>query len=279
VEAEDRLLPAEEPEASEVVEAAFNAEGIHVHTGVAAQRIESHNGLINVMLTSGTKLTSERLLVATGRMIDLSGLGLETVGLNATGRFIPVDERMRAADGIWAMGDVTGKALFTHVALYQSAIVAADILGEDHSPARYDAVPRVTFTDPEVGAVGMTESAALAAGMDVNVAVKQLPTTFRGWLHASAGGIIKLIAERKTGILVGATAAGPHGGEMLGLLSLAVHARVPLVELRSMIYGFPTFYAGIGEALGAYGRGLATVIDPTYQGFEMPKKIGATNGG
>ena len=183
---------------------------------------------------------------------------------------------MRAADGIWAMGDVTGKSMFTHVALYQSAIVAADILGEDHPKARYNAIPRATFTDPEVGAVGMTEAEALAAGLDVVVAVKQLPATFRGWLHASTGGIIKLVADRSTGVLVGATAVGPHGGEMLGLLSLAVHGRVPLGEMRSMIYAFPTFYGGIGEAVGAYGRGLATVLDPGYQSFEVLDEVGAS---
>jgi pyruvate/2-oxoglutarate dehydrogenase complex dihydrolipoamide dehydrogenase (E3) component len=269
VEAGDRILPAEEPETSEAVEAAFAAEGIDVHTGAAVQRVGSRDGLIVATLTSGAELVSERLLVATGRTVDLSDLGLESAGLDGTARFIQVDERMRAADGIWAMGDVTGKAMFTHVALHQSAIVAAEILGKDHPPARYDAVPRVTFTDPEVGAVGMTEADALAAGLDVVVVVKQLPATFRGWLHGSGSGIIKLIADRKTGVLVGATAVGPHGGEMLGLLSLAVHARVALAELRSMIYAFPTFYGGIGEAVGAYGRGLSTVIDPPYQGFEV----------
>jgi pyruvate/2-oxoglutarate dehydrogenase complex dihydrolipoamide dehydrogenase (E3) component len=275
VEAGDRLLPGEEPEASEVLEAAFAAEGIDVRTGSAAQRVGSRDGSIFVTLDGGAELASQRLLVATGRTVDLSGLGLEEAGLNGTGRFIQVDERMRAADGMWAMGDVTGVAMFTHVALYQSAIVAADILGEDHAPARYDAVPRVTFTDPEVGAVGMTESDALAAGLDVVVVVKQLPATIRGWLHGSGGGIIKLIADRKTGVLVGATAVGPHGGEMLGLLNLAVHARVPLAELRGMIYAFPTFYGGIGEAVGAYGRGLTVALDPTYQGAEVLDGIGA----
>ncbi len=278
VEAADRLLPAEEPEVSEVVEAAFAAEGIEARTRAAVQRVGSQDGLIFVTLAGGEELTSERLLVATGRTINLSGLGLESAGLDGTARYIEVDERMRAANGIWAMGDVTGKAMFTHVALYQSAIIAADILGEDHPPARYDAVPRVTFTDPEVGVVGMTESDARAAGLDVVVAVKQLPGTFRGWLHASGGGIIKLIADRKTGILVGATVAGPHGGEMLGLLTLAVHARVPLAELRSMIYAFPTFYGGIGEAVGAYGRGLVTVIDPAYQGLKALDTVGAAEG-
>ncbi|HEX6384752.1 MAG TPA: NAD(P)/FAD-dependent oxidoreductase, partial [Anaerolineae bacterium] len=242
VEASDRLLPAEEPEAAAVVEAAFAAEGIDVCTGAAAERVEARGGSIVVTLAGGAQVASERLLVATGRTVDLSGLGLESAGLDGAARFIQVDERMRAADGIWAMGDVTGKAMFTHVALHQSAIVAADILGQEHPPARYDAVPRAIFTDPEVGAVGMTESDALNARLDVVVAVKQLPATFRGWLHASSGGIIKLVADRETGVLVGATAAGPHGGEMLGLLTLAVHARVTLAELRSMIYAFPTFY-------------------------------------
>jgi pyruvate/2-oxoglutarate dehydrogenase complex dihydrolipoamide dehydrogenase (E3) component len=275
VEAGEHLLPAEEPEASEAVVTAFAAEGIDVHAGAEVQRIGSRHGSIVVTLAGGAELVGERLLLATGRTVDLSELGLESAGLDGTARFIQVDERLRAADGIWAMGDVTGKAMFTHVALHQSAIVAADILGEDHPPARYDAVPRVTFTDPEVGVVGMTEMDALAAELDVVVTVKQLPATFRGWLHGAGGGIIKLVADRKTGVLVGATAVGPQGGEMLGLLSLAVHTRVALAELRSMIYAFPTFYGGIGEAMGAYGRGLSTVIDPTYQGFKVLDAVGA----
>lgn len=277
VEASDRLLPAEEPEASEVVTAAFAAEGIKVYTNSVVQQVGSRDGAIVVTLAEGVELTSERLLVATGRTVDLSGLGLESVGLSGSVPFLQTDERMLVTDGIWAMGDITDKGMFTHVALYQSAIIAANILGEDHPPARYDAVPRVTFTDPEVGSVGMTEANALAAGLDVVVAVKQLPATFRGWLHASGGGIIKLIADRNTGVLVGATAAGPHGGEILGLLSLAVHAHIPLAELRSMIYAFPTFYSAIGEAMGAYGRGLATVLDPAYQGFAALDAVGNTD--
>lgn len=275
VEAADRLLPAEEPEASEVIEAAFTSEGIGVHTGEAVNRVASRKASIVVTLAGGTEIESERLLVATGRRVDLDGLGLEAAGLDGTARFIQVDERMHAADGIWAMGDVTGKAMFTHVALYQSAIVAADILGLDHPPARYDAVPRVTFTDPEVGAIGLSEADARASGLDVVVIVKQLPATFRGWLHGADYGVINLVVDRKTGVLVGATVAGPRGGEMLGMLALAVHSRIPVEELRSMIYAFPTFYGGIGEAIGAYGRGLSTVIDPPYKDFDLLDALGA----
>ncbi len=278
VEAGDRLLPPEEPEASAAVEAAFDAEGIKVLTGAAVQRVESRNGAIVLALAGGAEVKGRRLLVATGRKVDLGDLGLEAAGLDGTAPFIPVDEHMRAAEGIWAMGDVTGKAMFTHMAAHQAAIVAADILGEDHAPARYDAVPRVTFTDPQVGAVGLTEVDALAAGLDVVVAVKQLGATFRGWIDAAGPEVIKLIADRKTGILVGATAVGPEGGEMLGFLSLAIHARVPMAELRSMIYAYPTFHGAIGEAIGAYGRGLATVIDPEYKGFEALDSVGDAGG-
>ena len=275
VEAADRLLPAEEPEASQALEAAFAAEGIAVHAGAAAEKVAPGDGSIIVTLAGGAQLESERLLVATGRTPNSDDLGLETAGLDPDAPFIAVDEWMRAADGIWAMGDVTGRAMFTHVALYQSAIVAAAILGHDHPPARYDAVPRATFTDPEVAAVGLTEAQARAAGLDVTVAVKRLPYTFRGWLHATGNGVIKLVADRKTGRLVGATVAGPHGGEMLGFLTLAVHARVPLADLRAMIFAFPTFHGAIGEALGAYGRGLMTVLDPEYEGHRALDAAGA----
>jgi pyruvate/2-oxoglutarate dehydrogenase complex dihydrolipoamide dehydrogenase (E3) component len=274
VEAADRLIPAEEPEASAVLAAAFADEGIVVRTGSAVERVAARDGAMVVSLAGGAEVTAERLLVATGRRVDLSGLGLERVGLSSTDRAIPVDDRLRAGDGLWAMGDVTGKAMFTHVALYQSAIIATDILGRHHPPARYDAVPRVTFTDPEIGAVGLTEKDARKAGQEVVVVVKQLPATFRGWLHASGGGVIKLVVDRTSGVIVGATTAGPHGGEMLGLLNLAVHARLPLAELNSMIYAFPTFYGAIGEAIGAYARGLTTVLDPAYEGVGQLEAIG-----
>jgi pyruvate/2-oxoglutarate dehydrogenase complex dihydrolipoamide dehydrogenase (E3) component len=268
VEAGPRLLPGEEPEASSVVESAFAAEGIHVCTGAPAERVEWRNGSVRLTLSGGRELTGERLLVAAGRRADLGGLGLESVGLDPRARFIAVDDRLRAADGIWAMGDVTGKAMFTHVALHQSAIVAAGILGLEYPAASYHAVPRVSFTDPEVASVGVSEAAARAEERDVVVVVKQVSATFRGWLHRAGHGMIKLVADRGTGTLLGASVVGPDAGEVLSMLTLAVHVRLPLSELRSMIYAFPTFHGGVGEALGAYGRGLSTVIDPEYRGFE-----------
>ena len=267
VQSRDRLLVREEPEVSETLEAAFQNEGIDVRTRARAERIERRSGAIAVTVSGGTVITGERLLVATGRVVDLNGLGLESVGLDSKARKIEVDDRMRAADGIWAMGDVTGKSLQTHVAEYQSAIIAAQILGQDHPPARYDAVPRGIFTDPEVGAVGMTEAQASEAGLDTAIALKWLPLTFRGLIDGVDRGFIKLIADRNSGVLVGATVVGPRGTDMLGMLNLAVHARIPIAELKTMIYAFPSYYGTIGEALGVR-RGLTTVLDPDYRGAE-----------
>jgi pyruvate/2-oxoglutarate dehydrogenase complex dihydrolipoamide dehydrogenase (E3) component len=164
------------------------------------------------------------------------------------------------------------------VALYQSAIVAADIMEKMFPPAQYHAVPRATYTDPEVGAVGLTEAQADEQGIPVVSVVKQLPATFRGWLHGAGEGIIKFVADREHGILVGATAVGPRGAEMLGFLNLAVQARVPVIELQSMIYAFPSFYGAIGEGLGAYGRGLMAAMDPTYDGFDALDEVGRPGG-
>lgn len=268
VDSKDRLLHREEPEASREIEGAFASEGIEVRLGVRAERAAARNGSIVVTTDDGHEVVGERLLVAAGRTVDVSDLGLASVGLDSDATHLEPDENMRVTEGLWAMGDVTRRGFYSHVALYQSAIVAAQILGEAHPPAEYHAVPRATFTDPEVGSVGMTEAQAREAGLDVAVAIKRLPATFKGLVEATEHGIIKLIVDRATGQLVGATAVGPHGAEMLGLLNLAVHERLPLSTLRSMIYAFPTYYGAMGAAVGAWGRGLMLALDPQYDGLE-----------
>jgi pyruvate/2-oxoglutarate dehydrogenase complex dihydrolipoamide dehydrogenase (E3) component len=152
---------------------------------------------------------------------------------------------------VWAVGDITGAGLFTHMALHQARIIVADILGRETTAADGAALARVTFTDPEVGAVGLSEEAARAAGLDVVTATKKVGETALGWLHGPGNeGVIKLVADRATETLVGATSVGPHGGEVLSMLALAVHAQVPVSTLRSMIYAYPTFHKGIEDALG-----------------------------
>ncbi len=250
VEALDRLLPLEEPAAGDLLAEVFRAEGIDVITGTAAANV-AYDGVFRVELADGRVVTGEKLLIATGRRIDLAGIGADTLGIDlATTRVLPVDEHLRVTDGVWAVGDVTGRGAFTHVAMYQAKIAVADILGEPHTPADYAALPRVTFTDPEVGSVGLSAQAAADAGIDVAVGRADVPSTARGWIHKVGNeGFIQLVADRSRGVLVGATSMGPSGGEVLGLLTLAVHARTPIEELRSMIYAYPTFHRGIEDAL------------------------------
>ena len=125
-------------------------------------------------------VSGERLLVTTGRQARLGELGLDSVGLDPGQRFLRVDDRMRVADGIWAVGDVTGHGAFTHMAMYQAGIAVRDILGEQGPPADYRALPRVTFTDPEIGAVGLTEQQARERGLTVQVGMTQLASSARG---------------------------------------------------------------------------------------------------
>jgi len=250
VEALDRLLPLEEPEAGQILADVLKAEGVSVITGTAAASV-SHDGSFHVILSDGNELIADELLIATGRRVDLAGIGVDSIGVDVKARALPVDDHLRVTDGVWAVGDVTGKGAFTHVAMYQSKVIVADILGKPHTPADYAALPRVTFTDPEVGSVGMSVAAAEEAGIDVMIGRAQVPSTARGWLHKTGNeGFIQLVADTKRGILVGATSMGPNGGEVLGLLTLAVHARTPIDELRSMMYAYPTFHRGIEDALG-----------------------------
>ena len=251
VEGAGRLLSAEEPEAGELLADVLAREGITVVTD-AKVSAAAHDGTVFTLTVDDRELTAQHLLVATGRTADLSALGLDSVGLSSDAKWLEVDEHLRAGDGLWAVGDVTGKGAFTHVAMYQSAIAVADILNREHGTARYDALPRVTFTDPEVGAVGLTEHAARTLGIRVRTGVAQVPSSARGWIHkAGNDGFIKLVEDADRGVLVGATSAGPMGGEVLGALVVAVHARVPVSSLRTMMYAYPTFHRGIEDALRA----------------------------
>jgi pyruvate/2-oxoglutarate dehydrogenase complex dihydrolipoamide dehydrogenase (E3) component len=148
------------------------------------------------------------------------------------------------------VGDVTGIGPFTHVSMYQARIAAPDILGQDPPPADYRALPRVTFTDPEIGSVGLSQRAAEERGLSVRVGVAQVPDSARGWIHKAGNrGFIKVVEDADRGVLVGATSAGPVGGEVLSMLTLAVHAEVPVEQLRRMIYAYPTFHRGVEDAL------------------------------
>lgn len=248
VEGERHILSMEEVEACELLQDTFKAEGIAVATGAKATSVSTKHGKIYVQLQEGQDVSGEKLLVATGRKADLAKLNVEAAGLDPKARFVEVDDHLRAGDGLWALGDVTGKGLFTHVAMYQAAIVVKDILGQDVEPADYAGLPRVTFTDPEVGAAGLTEAKAREQGIDVAVGKSDIASSTRGWIHKGEG-FIKLVADKQRGVLVGATSAGPCGGEVLSMLALAIHARVPVKTLGTMIYAYPTFHRAIESAV------------------------------
>ncbi len=251
-EASDRVLPAEEPEASAVVQQALSDDAVTVRTGTKVTRAFQRGDSVGLELGDGTTVVADRLLVATGRRTELADLGVDVLGVDTSATALPVDDRLRVAPGVWAVGDVTGKGAFTHVATYQAQIVVREVLGQETPAADYRALPRVTFTDPEIGGVGFTERQAKDAGLRVRTGLAQVPSSARGWIHkAGNSGVIKLVEDADRGVLVGATSAGPAGGEVLGALAVAVHGEVATERLRQMMYAYPTFHRAIEDALNA----------------------------
>ena len=251
VEVADRVLAPEEPEASRLVAEVLAGEGVRLVTGAQVASASHADGRFTLDLGE-EQVSADRLLVAAGRRPNIADVGLETVGLDPQARSVPVDGRMRAGEGLWAVGDITGKGAFTHMSMYQAAVAIRDILGEDGPEASYHAVPRVTFTDPEVGSVGMTERQAREAGLTVQVGTTDLASSTRGWIHGGQG-LVKVVADADRGVLVGATVVGPSGGEVLSMLVTAVHAEVPVETLRSMVYAYPTFHRAVEAALADLG--------------------------
>jgi pyruvate/2-oxoglutarate dehydrogenase complex dihydrolipoamide dehydrogenase (E3) component len=248
VEAADRVAAREEPEASAVLTAVLRDEGVEVRTGVEVERVD-HDGVFHVRI-GGEVAEADELLLAAGRVNNLRDIGLETVGLDPGAATVEVDGHLRAGDRLWAIGDITGRGAFTHVSRYQAAGAVADILGRDGPEADYRAVSRVVFTDPELGAVGLTERQARAAGLNVRVGRAEIERSARGWLHGpGTTGIVKVVEDADRGVLVGGTVVAPYGGEVLGLLVTAVHGEVPVARLRTMHYAYPTFHRTIEAAL------------------------------
>jgi pyruvate/2-oxoglutarate dehydrogenase complex dihydrolipoamide dehydrogenase (E3) component len=234
VEGAARLLPREPRPLGEALADALRRDGIELALGVHATAARREAGHYVLQLDDGRSLTGDRLLVATGRRPRVDGLGLETVGVTASGRGIPVDARLRAGERLWAVGDVNGIWQLTHVGKYQARVVAANILGEPRE-ANYDAVPRVVFTDPQAASVGAAEAAFSATAPVSEVA--RAATYTRA--YAESNGFMTLLSDGEG--LTGAYALGPEAGEWLQQATLAIRARVPLAVLRDTIQPFPTF--------------------------------------
>lgn len=245
-----RIVAPEEPEASEVLAEVFKREGIDLHTGVQIQAVRAGGDGVELELADGRTFTAERLLVAAGRKQHIPEIGLDTVGLDPKARVLDVDDHMRVADGIYAVGDVTGKGPFTHVAVWQARVLIAHLLGRKEPFGGYAGLAWVTFTDPEIGRVGLSEQQARDRGLSVAIGTSEIASNTRGWIHGPGNdGFVKLVADADRQVLVGATVMAPGGGEILGLLTLAVHAEVPLWTLRTMHYAYPTLHRAVSEAL------------------------------
>jgi pyruvate/2-oxoglutarate dehydrogenase complex dihydrolipoamide dehydrogenase (E3) component len=231
VEGMDHLLPREPKPLGDAVAAALAADGIEIHLGRHATSARRVDGDFVLDLGDGVELHGDRLLVATGRRPRVDGLGLETIGLD--GR-IEVDARMRVADGVWAIGDVTGVWPLTYVGKYQGRIAAANILGEPRE-ADYAAVPRVVFTDPQAAAVGESDGPVTAT-----VSLAEVPRTATYTrAYDTKPGFLTLVSDGER--LTGAYAVGPEAGEWLQQATLAIRARVPLAVFEDVIQPFPTF--------------------------------------
>ncbi|MDA2806957.1 dihydrolipoyl dehydrogenase family protein [Nocardiopsis suaedae] len=239
----DHLLGREEPEVGAEAAAALERDGARVRTGTkVVKAFRDDAGLSALELDDGSRVEAEVVLAATGRTPNTAGLGLEEQGVDVGRRGLEVDDRCRAAEGLWAVGDVTGVAALTHVAKYQGRVVADNLLGRDRR-ADYTAVPRVLFTDPETAAVGLTARQAAERGIATASAEVDLPTELaRPWTYSTdPRGRLGVLADTGRRVLIGAWAVAPMAGEWIHTAALAVRAEVPLDVLADGIAQFPTF--------------------------------------
>ncbi len=261
VEGLDRLLAKEEPFAGQQVREAFEGEGIRVITGAKMTRVERPAGAapLHATLEGGTVVEADEILVAVGRRPRTDDLGLDSVGLEA-GKPVEVDGRLRAtgvAGGwLYAVGDCNGVALFTHIGKYQARIAADVILGQEITDrSSRDAVPRVTFTDPQVCAVGLTEAQARERGLDVKVVDHPTGGVAGGSVTAKDfAGTSRLVVDRRRRVIVGATFTGPGTADLLHSATVAIVGEVPLDRLWHAVPTFPTVSEVWLRLLEAYGR-------------------------
>jgi pyruvate/2-oxoglutarate dehydrogenase complex dihydrolipoamide dehydrogenase (E3) component len=250
VQGPPRLADREEPQIGDLLAGILEDDGVELRLGRRAVSVRAERGRRIVSLDDGDEVAGEALLVATGRRPRTREIGLETVGIEAGRRGIDIDERCRAGDGVWAVGDVTGVAMFTHVAKYQARIAAANIVGRD-AAADYRAVPRVIFTDPELAAVGLTEADARAQGIEPLAVTIDLPTSIARpyTFQENPTGTFGIVADAERNVLVGAWAVAPLAGEWIHQAVLAIRAEIPLGVMEDTIAQFPSFSEAFGAAL------------------------------
>jgi pyruvate/2-oxoglutarate dehydrogenase complex dihydrolipoamide dehydrogenase (E3) component len=255
IEGADRVLPREPAPLGEALADALRQDGIELMLGMHAAAARREGDEYVVGFADGSELRGDHLLVATGRRPRVEGIGLETVGIEANPRGIPVDMYLRAGERLWAIGDVNGIWPLTHVGEYEGDVVAANILGNVR-PANYEAVPRVTYTDPQAAAVGAVE-----AEYSATAPVSQVPKTAT-YTHAYAksNGFLTLLSDGER--LTGAYALGPEAGEWMQQATLAIRAHVPLDVLSDTIQPFPSFSGIYDAALMSLRMAIADMPRP-----------------
>jgi pyruvate/2-oxoglutarate dehydrogenase complex dihydrolipoamide dehydrogenase (E3) component len=253
---ENSHLLSHEPAAlGEALAEVLRRDGIEILLGVHATAARRDGEDYVLELDDGRELRGDRILVATGRRPRVEGIGLETVGVPVEPRGVPVDARLRVAERLWAVGDVTGIWPLTHTGKYQGEIVAANILGEARE-ANYEAVPRVVYTDPQAVAVGAVQGRFSATALIAEVA----KTATYTHAYAESNGFLTLVSDGER--LTGAYALGPEAGEWIQQATLAVRAKVPLEVLRDVIQPFPTFSEIYVAALKALRTQMAGSREP-----------------
>jgi dihydrolipoamide dehydrogenase len=259
VEGESHVLAREPVPLGDALGEVLRGEGIELFLGVHATAARRDGEEYVLTLDTGEELRGDRLLVATGRRPRTAGIGLETVGVTAGPAGIPVDARLRVADRLWALGDVTGVRLLTHVGEYQGEVVASNILGEPRE-AHYEAIPDVVYTDPQAASVGASE-APFSATAPLSEVAKTATYTHA---YATSNGFLTLLSDGER--LTGAYALGPEAGEWLQQATLAIRARVPLDVLRDVIQPFPTFSEIHAAALKALRNQITAARRPVPSG-------------
>ena len=255
LETAPQILPGEDEAAAAALTPALEQEGIRLLTDISVERADHDGRSWTLTLGGGQTHRTEALLVATGRtpVFDVHDLSAAEVELDEEGRPVLGDTLRTTAEDIWAAGDATGELLFTHVGTYEAELVVDDILGNPR-PRDYRVVPRVTFCDPEVASVGLTERAAREAGHEVRTATAQIADNERASIDGRSAGVVKLVADARTGELLGGHIVAEDAGAMIHEIVAAMAGRVPAATIGAAIHAYPTLSESVKGAFQQLGE-------------------------